>query len=97
MNVYGPFTCVTYSFHEMGIYDLPATIDYILEHTNHTQLYYVGHSMGSCMFFVMCALRPEYNSKIRAQISLAPVGYVHHMTSMLIGLVPYASQIQVCK
>ncbi|XP_026810356.1 gastric triacylglycerol lipase-like [Rhopalosiphum maidis] len=83
-----------FSFHEMGIYDLPATIDYILERTNRSQLYYIGHSMGSCMFFVMCSVRPEYNYKIRAQISLAPVAYVHHMTSVLNSLVPYANQIQ---
>lgn len=80
----------------MGIYDLPATIDYVLERTNRSQLYYIGHSMGSCMFFVMCSMRPEYNYKIRAQISLAPVAYVHHMTSVLNSLVPYATQIQVC-
>lgn len=79
----------------MGIYDLPATIDYILELTNQSQLYYIGHSMGSCMFFVMCSMRPEYNYKIRAQISLAPVAYVHHMTSFLNTLVPYANEIQV--
>jgi len=84
-----------YSFHEMGIYDLPATIDYILEYTNHSQLYYIGHSMGTCMFFVMCSIRPEYNYKIRLQISLAPIAYVHHMQSMLNTLVPYAKQIQV--
>lgn len=89
------FTC--FSFHEMGMYDVPATIDYILEYTNHSQLYYIGHSMGTCMFFVMCSMRPEYNFKIRAQISLAPVGYMHHMTSMLNNLVPFANQIQVCE
>lgn len=83
-----------FSFHEMGIYDLPATIDFILERTNQSQLYYIGHSMGTCMFFVMCSMRPEYNYKIRAQISLAPVAYVHHMTSFLNTLVPYANEIQ---
>lgn len=80
----------------MGIYDVPATVDYILKHTNKSQLYYIGHSMGTCMFFVMCSVHPEYNYKIRAQISLAPVAYVHHMTSALNSLVPYANQIQVC-
>jgi len=40
-------------------------------------------------------MRPEYNYKIRAQISLAPVAYVHHMTSFLNILVPYANEIQV--
>jgi len=85
-----------FSFHEMGMYDVPATIDYILEHTNHSQLYYIGHSMGTCMFYIMCSMRPEYNDKIRAQISLAPIAYIHHMKSTLNSLVPYMNQIQVC-
>lgn len=75
---------------------MPAIIDYILEHTNRSQLNYIGHSMGTCIFFVMCSMLPEYNYKIRSQISLAPVAYVHHMTSTLNSLVPYANQIQVC-
>lgn len=79
----------------MGLYDLPATIDYILERTNRSQLNYIGHSMGTCIFFVMCSMLPEYNHKIRVQISLAPVAYVHHMTSTLNNLVPFANQIQV--
>lgn len=81
----------------MGLYDLPATIDYILEHTNRSELYYIGHSMGTCMFFVLCSMRPEYNNKVRVQISLAPVAYIHQMTSMLNKLVPYAKQIEVRK
>jgi len=84
------------SFHEMGIYDLPATIDYILEQTNQSQLHYIGHSMGTCMFYVMSSMRPEYNHKIRVQISFAPIAYVHNMKSMLNSLVPYANQIKVC-
>lgn len=35
-----------FSWHEIGIYDIPATIDYILEQTNQTKLSYVGHSQG---------------------------------------------------
>ncbi|VVC24403.1 Partial AB-hydrolase lipase domain,Serine aminopeptidase, S33,Alpha/Beta hydrolase fold [Cinara cedri] len=83
-----------FSFHEMGIYDMPATIDYILERTNRSQLNYIGHSMGTCIFFVMCSVLPEYNYKIRVQISLAPVAYIHHMTSTLNSLAPYANQIE---
>ena len=36
-----------FSFHELGIYDLPAKIDCILNATNHTKLIYVGHSQGT--------------------------------------------------
>ncbi|CAK9801051.1 Gastric triacylglycerol lipase [Anthophora plagiata] len=35
-----------FSYHELGIYDLPAMIDYILERTNNEQLFYIGHSQA---------------------------------------------------
>lgn len=35
-----------FSWHEIGIYDIPATIDYVLQYTNQTKLSYVGHSQG---------------------------------------------------
>lgn len=35
------------SFHEMGIYDVPATINFILEKTQQDGLYYIGHSQGA--------------------------------------------------
>ncbi|KAH0623585.1 hypothetical protein JD844_006502 [Phrynosoma platyrhinos] len=36
-----------FSFHEMGYYDIPAVVDFILKKSWHQQLYYVGHSEGS--------------------------------------------------
>lgn len=36
-----------FSFHELGVYDLPAMIDYVLKTTNHTKFIYVGHSQGT--------------------------------------------------
>ena len=57
----------------MGYYDLPALIDYILKVTNQDKVYYVGHSMGTTMFFVMGATRPEYMSKVRLFVAMSPV------------------------
>lgn len=40
-----PLMCC--SFHEMAMYDLPATINYILQKTGQEQLYYVAYSQGT--------------------------------------------------
>jgi pimeloyl-ACP methyl ester carboxylesterase len=56
----------------MGTYDVPAEIDYILNSTGHSKLYYIGHSMGTTMFFVAMSQRPEYNHKIHAMLAFAP-------------------------
>ncbi|XP_072399743.1 lipase 3-like [Diabrotica undecimpunctata] len=61
-----------FSFHEIGMYDIPAVIDYILNATHQTSLYYVGHSQGCTTLFVMGSERPEYNNKIKLAIALAP-------------------------
>ncbi|KDR16428.1 Lipase 3 [Zootermopsis nevadensis] len=75
-----------FSWHEMGVSDLPAVIDYIIDKTGSEQIFYAGHSMGTTMFYVLASERPEYNSKIRAHFSLAPVAFMSHLKSPLIQL-----------
>ncbi|CAH1105282.1 unnamed protein product [Psylliodes chrysocephalus] len=85
-----------FSFNEMGRFDIPNTIDYILAQTQQTSLFHIGHSQGTTSFYVMNSLRPEYNSKIKAHISLAPVAYMNNLVSPLVRLfAPGASQIGV--
>lgn len=62
----------------MGLYDLPATINYILNKTNEKKLYFIGHSMGATISYILCSHRPEYNEKLRLVISLAPTAYPNH-------------------
>ncbi|KAJ8972995.1 hypothetical protein NQ317_002275 [Molorchus minor] len=52
-----------FSFHEMGFFDTPAIIDYILNITGSEQISYIGHSEGTTQLFVMASMKPEYNSK----------------------------------
>ncbi|KAK7871599.1 hypothetical protein R5R35_001791 [Gryllus longicercus] len=66
-----------FSFHEMGVYDLPAVIEYVLKVTGREQLYYVGHSLGTTMFFVMASLRPDVAARVHFMVALAPVATVH--------------------
>ncbi|XP_015126022.1 lipase 3 [Diachasma alloeum] len=73
-----------FSFHEMGIYDLPATIDYILAETKQPKMYYLGHSQGTTSFFVMMSEKPEYNDKIFKFAAYAPMVYSAHVRSPFI-------------
>uniref|UniRef100_A0A1B6G3S2 Partial AB-hydrolase lipase domain-containing protein n=1 Tax=Cuerna arida TaxID=1464854 RepID=A0A1B6G3S2_9HEMI len=83
-----------WTWEEMGRYDLPAVIDHILQVTGHQQILYIGHSMGTTMFFVLCSSRPEYNAKVRYMAALAPVAYMGHTTSPLRYLAPYAQSFE---
>lgn len=61
-----------FSWHEIGIYDLPAMIDYILFETKQNQLSYIGHSQGVTAAMVMLSSKPEYNEKIRVMHAMTP-------------------------
>ncbi|XP_069686779.1 lipase 3-like [Periplaneta americana] len=71
-----------YSWHEIGMYDLPAMIDYVLQVTGHPNLHFVGHSMGATIAVVMLSERPQYNEKLKITILLAPVVKLEHNTSI---------------
>lgn len=64
-----------FSWHEIGMYDLPAMIDYILKATGYKKLQYAGHSQGCTAFFVMCSMRPSYNEKVLSMHAMAPAVY----------------------
>lgn len=61
------------SYHESATIDVPNMIDYILNYTGKEKLYYIGHSMGTTLLYVLLSMRPEYNAKIKLGICLAPV------------------------
>lgn len=76
-----------FSWHEIGVIDLPTKIDYILKQTGAKSLYYSGHSQGTTVFYVMTSMKPEYNKKIKVHVSLAPIGFMNHLTSPLLRVV----------
>lgn len=47
-------------------------VDLIRLETGHKKVFYIGYSVGGSVFFIMGASRPEYNSKIRAALVIAP-------------------------
>lgn len=80
----------------MGYYDIPATIDYIMAITGE-KLYYIGHSMGTTMLFVMTSTRPEYNAMLRLAFALAPAAFLWKPSHQLLKtIIPSTMQIKVC-
>ncbi|XP_020293835.1 lipase 3-like [Pseudomyrmex gracilis] len=69
-----------FSYHELGIYDLPAMIDYILNVTKHEKIIYIGHSEGTTQFFTMASEKHRYNSKISLMIGLAPAAFIGNLS-----------------
>ncbi|KAJ6651504.1 hypothetical protein lerEdw1_020901 [Lerista edwardsae] len=61
-----------FSFHEMGIYDVPATINFILQKTKQDALYYVGHSQGATAGLIAFSDLPQVAQKVKLFFSLSP-------------------------
>ncbi|XP_063363946.1 lipase 1-like [Cydia amplana] len=71
-----------FSVDEIGKYDLPATIDLVLNQTEEPKLNYIGVSQGSGSFFVMCSEKPDYSDKVKVLIGLAPASKHTHTKSV---------------
>ncbi|XP_063830436.1 lipase 3-like [Ostrinia nubilalis] len=82
-----------FSWHEIGCYDLPAMIDYVLNITEQKSLKYIGHSQGTTSFFVMASERPEYNEKISLMVALSPVAFMSHANSPFVRLLSPTSNL----
>merc|ERR1719309_260677 len=52
-----------FGWDEGGLYDVTAGIDFALNHTGQSDVFYFGHSMGCTQYFVMLSTLPEYNEK----------------------------------
>ncbi|KAK1123312.1 hypothetical protein K0M31_008931 [Melipona bicolor] len=85
-----------FSWHEMGIYDIPAMIDYITEQTEQEKIFMITHSQGGTAFFVMASERPEYQQKVTAAFALAPAVFMSRTKSPLFkALAPHANDINL--
>ena len=80
---------------EMGYYDIPACINYVLKETGASKLVYIGHSMGTAIFWVAMITHPELNSKIDVMIALAPAASVANVKSLVKFTAPFINPIEV--
>jgi lysosomal acid lipase/cholesteryl ester hydrolase len=96
-NLRDMLLCYCYSWHEIGTRDIPAIIDYILEKTKLQKIFYMGHSQGTTVFYVMASELPAYNDKIHAMFSLAPIAYSSRMFSPVFQFLSQnIKHLQVC-
>ncbi|CAH0404644.1 unnamed protein product [Chilo suppressalis] len=85
-----------FSWHEIGYYDLPAMIDYIIKETGVPKIHFIGFSQGTTAFWVMTSTRPEYNEKIVAMQALAPVAFLSKVRSPLVkAIAPFTNSLEV--
>ncbi|KAF8375366.1 hypothetical protein PRIPAC_81795, partial [Pristionchus pacificus] len=66
---------------EMANFDVPATIDKVLE-LNGNEHYIVCCVHGTVLGFTALADNPEYNGKVKKMFALTPVGSAHYLKGL---------------
>ncbi|XP_063381227.1 lipase 1-like [Cydia fagiglandana] len=85
-----------FSWEEMGRFDLPAYIDYILEVTGQEKVHFIGHSQGATSFLTGMSLRPEYNEKIISFQGLAPAAFFYNNRNpVFLNIAPFERVLEV--
>jgi hypothetical protein len=71
--------------HEMGKYDVPANVKYVLSHAqgNFDQVIWFGHSQGTAQWFIANALNNDLTKYFKAFIGIAPVMFVYNQDAVL--------------
>jgi lysosomal acid lipase/cholesteryl ester hydrolase len=59
---------IDHRWDEIGAYDIPASLNYIMRVTGRDKLIYIGHSMGTAVFWVSMITHPELNKHIELMV-----------------------------
>ncbi|XP_026668832.1 lipase 1-like [Ceratina calcarata] len=81
-----------FSWHESGIYDLPAMLTHIVETKQNLLRAYIGYSMGTTAFFVLCSERPQIARLVQSAYVLAPVAYLKYVQSPVMRFLAFAEE-----
>lgn len=76
-----------WSMDQMAHFDVPAMVDFALNASGAATLAWVGHSQGTMqMFFALAspAVSRHVAARLNLFVALAPVAYVHHLSSPLL-------------
>ena len=62
----------------MAKYDLPAMLEYALNISGQTQLFYIGHSQGTLTGFEAFSTNLKLAEKVKLFVALAPIFCLNH-------------------
>lgn len=80
----------------MGQYDIPASIDYVLNETGQTRLAsYFGYSLGCSVFFMSASHNPRLNDQVDMMIGIGPTVSVAHLNNYFRYMAPFVNLYQV--
>nr|XP_056706474.1 lipase member M-like [Euleptes europaea] len=82
-----------FSLHEMGIYDLSAMADFILQKSGQEKIYYAGHAEGGTIAFVAFSVVPLLAEKIKMFFALGPAYTFTYSKSPLVQILRFPSAL----
>ncbi|XP_017780742.1 PREDICTED: lipase 3-like [Nicrophorus vespilloides] len=84
-----------FGFHEMGVYDLPASLEHVANITGQLgEIVYIGHSMGTTASYIYATEKAAHaNKHIKGIISVAPIAFLSELKSPLFLMVPIIKPI----
>ncbi|XP_046645897.1 lipase lipl-4-like [Daphnia pulicaria] len=85
-----------FSWDEMGQYDIPSSIDYVLNATGQEKLAaYFGYSLGCSVFFMGASQYPRINDQVDIMIGLGPTVSVAHLNNYFRYMAPFVNIYQL--
>ena len=71
-----------FSLDDFALGDVPTVIEFVLDRTGAPKVAYAGHSQATFAIFGLLATRPKFNQLVEPIFAVAPVAYMHHITSV---------------
>ncbi|CDS41522.1 lysosomal acid lipase:cholesteryl ester [Echinococcus multilocularis] len=82
-----------FSWDEMAMYDLRASIDFIINETKVDKIFYVGHSQGAQIALAQLNSDASLRGHVSAFAALAPVAYLEHVRSPIRYIAPLCNSL----
>lgn len=77
---------LNYNLHDIGIYDIRALLEFVLNQTSESTISYVGHSQGAGTLLILLSTMPEFNSYINEAHLLTPAVFLKEAKSPILTL-----------